>query len=657
MNLAITLLVAISIASVIGTIIPQAQPYPDYETQFGAWWFEIFRRLGLYHVYSAGWYLALLAFLVGSVLICLWRHTPAVLREMRHYRTHQQARSLRALSNHSEWIHTDGPPEACATIAQRILARHGYRLRQKASGQDLMLAGMRGRSNRLGYVFTHLAIVVICAGALIDGNLLLKVREWTGQLQPETRMLPLQDMNPASRLSTDSGPFRGIVTIPEGERASVVFMARGDGYLVRQLPFMLEVDAFRVEHYASGEPRAFESDVRLHAPGLDEPVEATIAVNQPLHFRGHTIYQSSFGDGGSRLDLRVWPLVGDSDSQQLEARVAGQAEVRINGRLYRLEPEDFSLHNIQAVPGGASENRNLGPSFHYRLRSPTGETREFENFMQPARIDGDHFFISGVRSAPSEPFRYLHIPADARGKPDTFLTLYRLVSDADALQRFAEAATDQVLDDAGLDGADAGLRDRLARTGVLLMSDVLKRGATAALQTLEERLEAAEMSDARRSLWLNLSEDILRATLEQAHGEALRRGGDDVAADDEAQQRFLRHALETLPAVQRYGAPAFVQLEAFDQLQSTGLEVARSPGKPLVYLGFALLVLGIVLMFYVAHRRTWCLLQSTPGGGCRIILACNSQRDPIGGRTAFQRLDAEFRKAFPPADPAHQQRD
>ncbi|MCC5859473.1 MAG: cytochrome c biogenesis protein ResB, partial [Ectothiorhodospiraceae bacterium] len=103
MNLAITLLVAISIASVIGTVIPQTQPYPDYQAQFGPFWFEIFRRLGLYQVYQAGWYLGLLGFLVGSVLFCLWRHTPTVLQEMRQYREHHQERSLLAFRNQRAW--------------------------------------------------------------------------------------------------------------------------------------------------------------------------------------------------------------------------------------------------------------------------------------------------------------------------------------------------------------------------------------------------------------------------------------------------------------------------------------------------------------------------------------------------------------------------
>ena len=45
MNLAITLLVAIAIAAVIGTVVQQNQPYADYVLKFGPFWFEVFKRL------------------------------------------------------------------------------------------------------------------------------------------------------------------------------------------------------------------------------------------------------------------------------------------------------------------------------------------------------------------------------------------------------------------------------------------------------------------------------------------------------------------------------------------------------------------------------------------------------------------------------------
>ena len=67
MRFAITLLTVIAIASVIGTVIKQNEPYSNYVNQFGPFWAEIFNAIGLYAVYTAWWFLLILAFLVVSV--------------------------------------------------------------------------------------------------------------------------------------------------------------------------------------------------------------------------------------------------------------------------------------------------------------------------------------------------------------------------------------------------------------------------------------------------------------------------------------------------------------------------------------------------------------------------------------------------------------
>jgi hypothetical protein len=64
MRFAIALLSVISIAAVIGTVVRQREPLPNYVNQFGPFWAELFGALDLYTVYSAAWFLLILAFLV-----------------------------------------------------------------------------------------------------------------------------------------------------------------------------------------------------------------------------------------------------------------------------------------------------------------------------------------------------------------------------------------------------------------------------------------------------------------------------------------------------------------------------------------------------------------------------------------------------------------
>ena len=98
MDLAITLLLALAIASIIGTVLQQNQPYTDYLIKFGPFWFDVFESAGLYDVYSALWFLAILTLLVISTSVCVIRHTPSMIKDMWNLRTHVQEKSLRAMT-------------------------------------------------------------------------------------------------------------------------------------------------------------------------------------------------------------------------------------------------------------------------------------------------------------------------------------------------------------------------------------------------------------------------------------------------------------------------------------------------------------------------------------------------------------------------------
>ncbi len=50
MRFAVSLLTVLGIASIIGTVLKQNEPYTNYIIQFGQFWFEFFEGLGLYDV-------------------------------------------------------------------------------------------------------------------------------------------------------------------------------------------------------------------------------------------------------------------------------------------------------------------------------------------------------------------------------------------------------------------------------------------------------------------------------------------------------------------------------------------------------------------------------------------------------------------------------
>ncbi len=148
MRFAISLLSILAVASIVGTVLKQAEPYNNYLIQFGPYWFEVFRKLGLYDVYHAGWFLLILTFLVASTSVCIWRNAPNFAREMKSFREHVSDASLAAFKHQHEAA-TELAPQALAANAQAYLAGHGYKAKILPREDGVLLAAKAGSWNRL----------------------------------------------------------------------------------------------------------------------------------------------------------------------------------------------------------------------------------------------------------------------------------------------------------------------------------------------------------------------------------------------------------------------------------------------------------------------------------------------------------------------------
>ena len=631
MNLAITLLVAVAVASVIGTVLKQNEPYQNYIVKFGPFWFDVFKSLGLYDVYSAGWFLVILAFLVVSTSVCIYRNAPHMLRDMRAYRLNVQAQSLRAFHARREWL----LPLPAAEVERRIIAlirAKGYRARRKDHGDHQVIAAMNGASNRLGYLFTHVAIVVICIGGLVDGNLPLKLKEMSGQIRIETRDLPASEVPRESWLSAQNPSFRGSVTVPEGSTANIAFLQLRDGYLVQPLPFSIELKDFRIEHYESGQPKSFESDLVIREPG-EEPVESTIAVNHPLIHKGYAIYQASFADGGTRLQLSAWDLERSQTEQQaFKGAVFDRLAVQTAQGPMTLELDDFRLFNINPAGEDADKRfRNFGPNFVFKLRNAEGEAREYETYMLPIEFDGRLFFLSGVRSSVAEPFFYLHLPADPSGGLERFMRLNALLRNDARVAEIARETTRQTFGDVQLENPQ--LVDEVANT----MGRLVALFADGGFDAVADQVARTVPEDKRNDV-LDAYIKVLRNILTALYVDVLAAEGVDVSAGiSDADARFYDDAINALAAIPSYGAPFFLELKTFEHVQASGLQIARAPGKNIVYLGFALLIAGVFVMFYIHHFRLWFWLRETDAG-TELLFAGAGNREQRDFRREFEGL-------------------
>ncbi|MEN8169386.1 MAG: cytochrome c biogenesis protein ResB [Pseudomonadota bacterium] len=635
MNLAITLLVAIAIAAIIGTVLQQNEPYNNYIMKFGPYWFEVFKALGLFDIYAAPWFLLLLGFLLISTSVCVYRNTPTIIKDMRHFRLGVKEKSLRAFHHADEWQATGSAETVADTLGKR-LQQHGYKVRHKQYDNYRMVAAMRGGMGRLGYILSHASIVVICIGGLLDGNLPLKLAEMRGEIKIETRDVPVSKIPAESTLGVDNSSFRGSVNIPEGSRADFVFMAMRDGYLLQKLPFTVALEDFRIEHYPSGMPKSFESDLLIIDEELEEPLRKTIAVNHPWIYKGYAIYQASFSDGGSIVQLQAWSLDNPkAEPLQIEGVVNESSRLTTPRGEYGLEIIDFKPFNVfPAAEDSGKKFKNYGPSVVFKLRAANGEAREYVNYQVPLMVEERPFLLSGMRATPSEEYRFIHIPMDADGEINRFMRFLGMALDE---ARIIEVAKEQAENELGLTADDATYKD-FTQSMVSLVRLFTRQGIDAVVELAEQSVPAEKRNEAISSYI-----KVVQGILGSLYVDLLSEEGVDVSAGiSEQQALYFDDALNALSLLGPYGSPMFLRLQEYEHVEATGLQITRAPGQNIVYLGCVMLMAGVFFMFYLHHRRLWVRLEEREGR-THILLAAAPHRERSDFDKEFEQLGGDLR--------------
>ena len=598
MNLAVTLLVMLAIASVIGTVLQQNQAYQNYIIKFGPFWTQVFNSLGLFHVYGAAWFILVLSFLLISTGVCLTRNTPNFLKDMKQY---SENLSLRAYQNQPHRTQYQ-PEQFDADIAKLAMEEQGFKTKIHQRDDGITIAAMKGQWNRWGYIFTHVSIIIICIGALFDSNVLLKYRELTGQLAPETRSIPLSQIPQKSWVGSDNFSFRGSVNIAEGQESDVLFLQYDRGFLVQKLPFKIDVLDFRIEHYDTGMPKSFESDIILTAPELEEPIKKTISVNYPLFYKNYAIYQSSFGDGGTKLDIKVHPLLApELNALNIKTAINKVKPLKTPVGTFKVEFNDFKLFNI--VPATEEEKaktgkkmHNNGPSIIFKVRNDQGIAWEYENYMQPNLQEERWFFMTGMRKSQAEPFRYLFIPADEQMKSVRFFKFLALLNN--------KIKSINVLKKAFPKGEE--MDEKSYQLQVRLLEQLLvifrQKGFNGINEFVEQNVPEAERERVKDYYVGQTSLSLQTLFLEILEQENPKLTQGDISGFN---KQWLEDAITVVNSLSNYGPPMYFEMTGFKQIQSTGLQITKSPGKDIVYFGSVLLIIGIFFLFYVRQKRIW----------------------------------------------------
>ena len=679
MRFAIALLTVICIASVIGTVITQHQPFNNYVNQFGPFWARVFETLNLYSVYSAWWFLLILAFLVISTSLCIARHTPKILADLKSYKENIHVRALQAFGYKAEAVLPQEPVQAARSLGEK-LAGKGWKVKLQQRQGDRggwMVAAKKGGANKIGYLAAHSAIVLICLGGLLDGDLMVRMQTWFNGKQPFNGAGMIADVPPQHRLSTSNPTFRGNLFVPEGSTVDTAILLQKDGVLIQELPFALELKKFIVEYYPTGMPRVFASEVVIHDRETGEAIPQRIEVNHPASYKGIQIYQSSFEDGGSPVKLKAVGMGSEVAPFSVDTAVGRAVEITNGEDKRTLEVTDLRTINVENFGNmssgpvdvrsvdlrqtlqdnlGSAQNRkdhelrNVGPSVIYKLRDSAGQAREFSNYMLPVMTGegGPPEFLFGVRNDTAENFRYLRIPADDNNSLEEFQRLRHALNDpalrAEAVRRYVAQSTgvqnQQVQEQLALSASrvmdlfagdpanlDAARRDSNSEAARSF-------GLQAIARFIEQTIPAEDQQrfgDVLLRMLNGSMVELLQLSRERAKLPALDM-------NEQKHRAWLAQAVVALSDAPLYPEPVLFQLENFTQVQASVFQVTRAPGKWVVYLGCLFLILGVFAMLYVRERRLWVWLAPEGADGSRATMALSSNRKLMDTDREFDHL-------------------
>jgi cytochrome c biogenesis protein len=256
-RLTIPLLIVLAVVSIFGTLIPQNATPEEYLRIYKISTYKILRILGFLDMYHAGWFVFLLALLSLNLMVCSLRRWPSVRRFFSQPQIKLEEGQWKGIAPGRRFLLSRSAEDSLGGI-QRSLSRTFGEPRVLQEEGRWYLFAEKGRLSRLGFYCIHLSILVILLGAMIGSFF----------------------------------GFRGYVNITEGETVDRVFLRSGQQ--VEPLGFKVKLDQFSVSFYPTGAPQEFKSTVTI-LEGSRRVLTEPIRVNEPLTYKGISLYQSSYG--------------------------------------------------------------------------------------------------------------------------------------------------------------------------------------------------------------------------------------------------------------------------------------------------------------------------------------------------------------------------
>lgn len=288
LRLAIVLLLAIAVASISGTVIEQGRSiafyqanYPEDPALFGFLTWKVLLVVGLDHVYRTWWFLAILILFGASLTACTFTRQFPALKAARNWKFYDQPRQFQKLALSAE-LET-GSLEALVPLLEKQ--------RYKVFRDGDKLYARKGLVGRIGPIVVHASMLIILAGAIWGAMTGFMAQE----MIPSGNIFKIQNI-------VDAGPWAG-AQVPKD--------------------WSVRVNRFWIDYTPEGAIDQFYSDLSVLDDQGQEVKRKTIHVNEPLRYKGVTLYQADWAIAAAQVRVNKSPVF-QLPMGQLETGGAGR---------------------------------------------------------------------------------------------------------------------------------------------------------------------------------------------------------------------------------------------------------------------------------------------------------------------------------------------
>lgn len=272
------LIVLALIASIIGTIFPQAQFIPPnavsrdpaiyYEDQFGLIG-KIYYLLGFHEMYSSWWYILLLGLIGVSLVICSLDRFIPLYKALKIQKPKRHETFLNRQRFYSETEAVDS--SEIEQVKERLI-----KMRYRISEQNGHILAEKGRFSRWGPYVNHIGLIIILLAAILRSTPIMYTDEYVWIREGETIVIPGTN----GEYFIENKNFLMEMHDPEDERYKDAIEKGG------MVPsnFQTDVVIYKAEN----------ADIPGAEPDLVPILEESIQMNKPAKFDGYTLYQSGY---------------------------------------------------------------------------------------------------------------------------------------------------------------------------------------------------------------------------------------------------------------------------------------------------------------------------------------------------------------------------